>query len=229
VLPRHLDLEDVDPNPVTQFSRWFVEAQEAGQPEPEAMALATLGGTSAGTSAGALAGTSAGALAGTSVGALAGGTPSIRFVLLKGVDERGFAFYTNYNSRKGRELDANPVAALVFRWWTLERQVRVEGRVLMVDTEESDAYFATRPRGAQLGAWASAQSEVLANREQLEASLEEVTARFDGREVPRPSSWGGYRVAPNEVEFWQGRPDRLHDRLRYKREATGWRIERLSP
>jgi pyridoxamine 5'-phosphate oxidase len=201
VSQRHFDVEDLDPDPVTQFGRWFADAQAAGVPEPEAMALATS----------------------------AGGTPSVRFVLLKGVDERGFAFYTNYNSRKGRELDANPLASLVFRWWALERQVRVGGRVRMVDPEESDAYFATRPRGAQLGAWASPQSEVLADREELEAQLAEVTARFDGREVPRPAWWGGYRVEPAEIEFWQGRPDRLHDRLRYERERTGWRIDRLSP
>jgi pyridoxamine 5'-phosphate oxidase len=205
VLQRHLDLEDVDPDPVIQFGRWFVEAEEAGQAEPEAMALATSAPTSA------------------------GGTPSVRFVLLKGVDERGFAFYTNYDSRKGRELGANPLASLVFRWWVLERQVRVGGPVLKVDPEESDVYFASRPRGAQLGAWASPQSEVLAGREELEAQLAEVTARFDGREVTRPAWWGGYRVEPEEVEFWQGRPDRLHDRLRYEREGRGWRIERLSP
>jgi pyridoxamine 5'-phosphate oxidase len=202
MVPRHLDVEEVDPDPITQFGRWFVDAQDAGQPEPESMALAT---------------------------STPGGAPSVRFVLLKGVDERGFAFYTNYRSRKGRELHANSVASLAFRWWTLERQVRVGGRVLVVAAEQSDSYFSTRPRGAQLGAWASAQSEVLGAREQLEADLSEVTARFEGRDVPRPSWWGGYRVEPTEIEFWQGRPDRLHDRLRYEREGSSWRIDRLSP
>ncbi len=199
---RHLDVEDIDPDPITQFRRWFAEAEEAGQPEPESMALAT---------------------------STPGGAPSVRFVLLKGVDERGFMFYTNYRSRKGRELSANPVASLALRWWTLERQVRVGGRVLVVAAEESDSYFSTRPRGAQLGARASSQSEVLDGREQLEADLAEVTARFAGRDVTRPSWWGGYRVEPTEIEFWQGRPDRLHDRLRYERRGSTWRIERLSP
>jgi len=202
MVQRHLDVEDIDPDPIIQFGRWFADAEAAGEPQPESMALAT---------------------------STPAGVPSVRFVLLKGVDERGFAFYTNYHSRKGGELNANPVASLAFRWWSLERQVRVSGRVLVVAAEESDSYFSTRPRGAQLGAWASAQSEVLGGREQLEADLNDTTARFDGREVPRPAWWGGYRIEPAEIEFWQGRPDRLHDRLRYEREGSSWRIERLSP
>jgi pyridoxamine 5'-phosphate oxidase len=202
MVQRHLDVEDMDPDPIAQFRRWFADAEAAGQPEPESMALAT---------------------------ATPDGAPSVRFVLLKGADERGFVFYTNYRSRKGRELAASPVASLAFRWWTLERQVRAGGRVLVVGAEESDRYFSTRPRGAQLGAWASDQSEVLEGRRQLEVQLAEVTARFAGRDVTRPSWWGGYRVEPTEIEFWQGRPDRLHDRLRYSREGTRWRIERLSP
>ena len=199
---RQLDLEDIDPDPIAQFGRWFSEAQESGEPQPEAMALAT---------------------------ATPDATPSARFVLLKGVDESGFVFYTNYRSRKGRELDGNPVASLAFRWWTLERQVRIDGPAYPVDAEKSDAYFATRPRGAQLGAWASAQSEVLENRDQLEASLAEVSARFGDGEVSRPPWWGGFRVEPREMEFWQGRSDRLHDRFRYERRGAGWRIDRLSP
>ena len=199
---RQLDLEDIDPDPIAQFGRWFSDAQESGEPQPEAMALAT---------------------------ATPDATPSVRFVLLKGVDERGFVFYTNHRSRKGHELDGNPVASLAFRWWTLERQVRIDGPAYPVAEEESDAYFTTRPTGAQLGAWASAQSEVLENRDQLEAQLAQVAARFEAGAVSRPPWWGGYRVKPREVEFWQGRPDRLHDRFRYQRVGAGWRIDRLSP
>jgi pyridoxamine 5'-phosphate oxidase len=193
---------DLDADPIRQFNRWFDQAKAAGQPEPEAMALAT---------------------------ATPSGEPAVRFVLLRGLDARGFVFYTNGRSRKGREMAENPVAALVFRWWTLERQVRVSGPVRPVEPAESDAYFKARPRGAQLGAWASAQSELLTGRVVLEEQLSTVARRFAGREVPRPPWWGGYRVRPVEVEFWQGRPDRLHDRLAYRRAGGAWRIQRLSP
>jgi pyridoxamine 5'-phosphate oxidase len=199
---RGLDERDVDPDPIGQFHRWFADAKAADEPQPEAMALAT---------------------------ATPGAAPSVRYVLLRGLDERGFVFYTNERSRKGQELIANPCASLAFRWWILERQVRVEGTTAVVDPGESDAYFATRPRGAQLGAWASAQSEALDSRVDLENSLETVTARFAGRDVSRPPWWGGFRVEPSAVEFWQGRPDRLHDRLRYTRDGAGWGIRRLSP
>jgi pyridoxamine 5'-phosphate oxidase len=194
--------KDVHPDPIRQFLRWFDEAAAAGQPEPEAMAVATSTAT---------------------------GEPSVRFVLLRGIDERGFVFYTNGRSRKGRDITSNPRAALVFRWWTVERQIRVSGPVAPVEPGESDAYFRRRPRGAQLSAWASAQSELLDSRATLDRQLEIVSARFAGRDVPRPPWWGGFRVRPTEVELWQGRPDRLHDRLAYRLVAGRWRIQRLSP
>jgi pyridoxamine 5'-phosphate oxidase len=197
-----LDQEDLDRDPIRQFQRWFDAAAAAGQPEPEAMALAT---------------------------ATPDGEPSVRFVLLRGVDERGFVFYTNGRSRKGRDLAGNPRAALVFRWSTVERQVRVTGAVAPVEAAESDAYFRSRHRGAQLGAWASNQSELLDGRAVLESHFEEVAARFDGRDVPRPPWWGGFRVRPAEVEFWQGRANRLHDRLAYRLTDGRWQIQRLSP
>lgn len=187
---------------MAHFARWFSEARDSGEPEPEAMALSTAG---------------------------AGGVPSCRFVLLKAADERGFVFYTNYRSAKGRELDANPVAALAFRWQILGRQVRAVGAVQVLSAGESDSYFATRPRGARLGAWASPQSQVLAGRSQLERRVEEVTRRYAGTEVPRPPWWGGLRVVPDAVEFWQGRADRLHDRFRYQRDDGGWIVQRLAP
>jgi pyridoxamine 5'-phosphate oxidase len=159
----------------------------------------------------------------------ASGRPSARMVLLRGIDERGFVFHTNYTSRKGAELDANPHAALCFYWPTLDEQIRVEGQVERLPADESDAYFETRPRGSQLGAWASAQSQVLKSRETLEEEYRKTELRFDGQPVPRPPFWGGFRLKPNRIEFWYGRPDRLHDRVVYSRDGGEWRIERLYP
>ncbi len=157
------------------------------------------------------------------------GRPSVRMVLLRGVDERGFVFFTNYNSRKSSELDANPWAALCFHWHTLEEQIRIEGAIERVPGEEADAYFHSRPRGSQLGAWASNQSAVLASRETLEEEYREIERRFEGSSVPRPPFWGGFRLIPQRIEFWFGRPDRLHDRLCYTRQGQGWKIDRLYP
>ena len=193
---------DVDPNPIEQFRGWFGEALAADLHEPNAMTLAT---------------------------ATPEGRPSARVVLLKGFDERGFVFYTNYEGRKSRELEANPRAALVFYWGELERQVRVEGRASRVPDRESDAYFEVRPRGSQLGAWASEQSRPVRDRGALERRLRELEGEYGGREVPRPAFWGGYRVEPETMEFWQGRENRLHDRLKYRRSEGGWKIERLQP
>jgi len=190
---------DLASDPLEQFRRWFADAAEVLE-MPQAMALAT---------------------------ATAGGAPSVRMVLLKGHDERGLVFYSHYPSRKGRELEANPQAALLFHWSPLGRQVRVEGRVERVSPEESDAYFATRPRDAQLGAHASRQSELLESREQLDERLAELD--FEGP-VPRPPTWGGFLLVPAAWEFWQHRASRLHDRFRYEPDAGGgWRIERLFP
>lgn len=197
-----LDERDVDPDPLVQFHKWFDDARRAELPEPNAMTLAT---------------------------ATPDGIPSARMVLLKAADERGFTFFTDYRSRKGQELEANPHAALVFFWGELERQVRVAGTVGRVSREETEAYFRTRPRESRLGAWSSHQSAVLPGREALEARLREVSARHPGDDVPTPPYWGGYLLRPNLLEFWQGRESRLHDRVRYQREAGGWRIERLSP
>lgn len=197
-----LDERDVDPDPLVQFHKWFDDASRAELPEPNAMTLAT---------------------------ATPAGVPSARMVLLKAADERGFTFFTDYRSRKGQELEANPHAALVFFWGELERQVRITGTVSRVSREETEAYFRTRPRESRLGAWTSHQSTVLAGRETLEARLREVAARHPGDEVPTPPHWGGYLLKPDALEFWQGRESRLHDRVRYQREAGSWRIERLSP
>jgi pyridoxamine 5'-phosphate oxidase len=196
-----LDEKDVDRDPMKQFGVWMVEAIHAQVPEPTAMTLATVD---------------------------AQGRPSARIVLLKGVDPKGFVFYTNYESRKGRDLAANPVAAIAFLWKELERQVRVEGRIEKVGSDESNAYFETRPLGSRIGAWASPQSRPIESRDWLETRWAELTDQF-GEKPPRPPHWGGYRLMPDCVEFWQGRMSRLHDRIVYRRGEEGWKIERLAP
>lgn len=195
--------EDLTPDPTDQFGRWFEEALAANLHEPNAMTLAT---------------------------ATPDGSPSARIVLLKGFDERGFVFYTNYEGRKAREIKANPRVSLVFYWGELERQIRIEGGVSRVPEEESDTYYESRPRGSRLGAWVSEQSRPVEDRSVLEDRVRELEARYEDQDILRPPFWGGYRVEPESMEFWQGRESRLHDRLVYRRSAEGgWKIERLQP
>lgn len=202
-MTRTLLENDLETDAIGQFARWFEEAQRAQPGMPEAMTVATCG---------------------------ADGVVSARLSLLKGFDDHGFVFYTNYDSRKGEQISANPRVALCFHWPALERQVRIEGAAVKVSEEESDAYFATRPRGSQLGAWASPQSQVITGRGDLDQRFRELEQTYADRDVPRPPHWGGYRVIPVEIEFWQGRDDRLHDRFVYRlREPKDWIIERLAP
>lgn len=199
-----LDVSDLDTSPIVQWQRWYDQAAEAGVAEPNAMTVSTIADD---------------------------GAPDARVVLVRAADERGFVFFTNYDSAKGRQIDDDPVAAATFAWLDLHRQVRVRGTVERVSAEESDDYFASRPRDSQIGAWASPQSQPIANRAALTARVEEMTARFASGPVPRPAHWGGFRLRPVSIEFWQGRPNRLHDRFRYSRDgSTGnWYVERLAP
>jgi pyridoxamine 5'-phosphate oxidase len=197
-----LDFPDLAPDPIAMFRRWFADTTDSGLHEPNAMVVATVS---------------------------AEGRPSVRTVLLKGVDERGFVFYTNYASRKGRDLEDNPAVALLFPWHDLQRQVRVEGTASQVSQQESETYFASRPRGSQLGAWASPQSSEVDSRAELDQRYAAAEERFAQGDVPLPPTWGGYRVAPETMEFWQGRRGRMHDRLVYSRDGAGWRTSRLAP
>lgn len=198
-----LDEADVSHDPFVEFARWFAAVRDSELHEPNAMTLAT---------------------------ATPDGVPSARIVLLKGFDERGFVFFTDYRSQKGRELETNPRAALLFYWGELERQVRISGAVVKTSREESELYFRSRPLGSRLGAWVSHQSAVIPSRLVLEAGLRDVEARFPDGDVPLPEYWGGFRVVPETFEFWQGRANRLHDRIRYVRKVGGgWTVERLSP
>lgn len=197
-----LDLADLAATPIQQWHRWYDEAVEAGVAEPNAMTVSSID---------------------------AEGQPDARVVLAREVNDEGIVFYTNYESAKGIQLAAAPFASAVFAWLDLHRQVRVRGEIEVVSSEESDAYFASRPRESQIGAWASAQSQVITGREELEAAVVEMTQRFMGGDVPRPPHWGGLRIVPSTVEFWQGRPSRLHDRFRYAWAGTQWSISRLAP
>jgi pyridoxamine 5'-phosphate oxidase len=199
----HLDRSDLDPDPIEQFRAWLAAAREAGIYEPEAMLVSTVD---------------------------ADGRPAARYVLLRGLDERGFAFYTNFESRKGREIEANPHAAVLFHWPEVHRQVRATGRIERVTQAESETYWNNRPRASRISAWASAQSEPIGSRAELEARAAEAETRFGDGDVPLPPFWGGYRLVPDELELWEHRDDRLHDRLRYRRtDDGGWVLERLQP
>lgn len=198
-----LDIDELNPNPFQQFEKWFVQAKEGGLTDPNAMQIATVSAT---------------------------GKPTIRTVLLKAFDERGFVFYTNLESQKAKDIENNPYVSLIFFWKELERQVEIGGRAERISKMDSLKYFTSRPRGSQLGAWVSAQSSIISSRQILEAKLEEMKHKFSEGDIPLPDFWGGYRIVPETIEFWQGRPSRLHDRFEYRLEADKtWGIHRLAP
>lgn len=197
-----LDIKDLAQNPIVQFEYWFDEAVGANLPEPHAFMVSTVNTE---------------------------GKPSARIVLLRNADENGFTFFTNYNSRKGHDIEAKPYASATFFWQQLQRQVRIEGTIEKVSAQESDEYFASRPRESQIGAWASNQSQVLESREALEQRVASLTKEYEGKDIPRPPHWGGYRIKPTQIEFWQGRASRLHDRFLYTLDNNNWTINRLNP